>query len=270
MVVPTLLIACLGASCLLPSEGDPPATTSQPAITIAELAGIYSRPTFGMGGGTLTLTAEGRFSTTMHSCYGTYPLAAGVAKVVNEHLLLSPDGPRDIMQVDARGFGIVRWGECVYFVSEADKEKFCDRVNQRDAYFWARVLVYAGPPALGRKTGEGLPSVPKDWAPLILQKPVQGKIIEIVADDRARVDLGAESGVWKGMTLLVDATGHPGGTVMEVGPRTCIVTMKYISPEMLLAQYYRKKESPTEPHGFFKLGQTVRSRERDADRGDNP
>jgi hypothetical protein len=162
--------------------------------------------------------------------------------------LLSPEAPNE--QTSSKGipteFVVVRWGRCIYLVPEADKEKFCDCINFKaggnsgprgDTYF--RVCE-------GAKEVKGLPDVPKDWLPLLLKKPVHGKVIEVLEGRRARIDLGAESGVWKGMSFIVDTKNRNEDIflkVTEVGDKTCVVAGKYPRFETI----------------SFKMGQPVKS-----------
>jgi hypothetical protein len=77
------------------------------------------------------------------------------------------------------------------------------------------------------KKVSGLPGVPKGWDSLLLKKPLHGRVIEVLSGDRAKVDLGADSGVWKGMELWADAEGFGLVQVVEVGARSSIVSTKY-------------------------------------------
>jgi hypothetical protein len=60
-----------------------------------------------------------------------------------------------------------------------------------------------------------------------LKKPLHGKVIEVLGDDRARVDLGSDSGVWKGMQLWVDIEGFGLVQVLEVGAKNSVISIKY-------------------------------------------
>jgi hypothetical protein len=49
---------------------------------------------------------------------------------------------------------------------------------------------------------EGVPEVPTEWAPFLLQKPVAGTITEVLADHVAILSAGAKDGVKAGMEFV--------------------------------------------------------------------
>jgi hypothetical protein len=52
-------------------------------------------------------------------------------------------------------------------------------------------------------------------------------VIEVLNGDRAKVDLGADSGVWKGMELWTDTEGFGLVQVVEVGAKSSVISNKY-------------------------------------------
>jgi hypothetical protein len=192
---------------------------------------------------------------------------SGDAKVMNGHLLLSLDNPNDLSGTTGleADFVIVRWGQHLFLVPGAEKEDFCNGVNQGgEGLGGPRSNLYCRI-SKGDHKFTGVPSVPRDWAPLILQKPIEGKVIEVLAGGRARVDLGAESGVWKGMTLQVACTGRSDAVVTDVGPKTCVIATKYDKVELRWPKWSRSDPSASWGAILFKQGERVGSRLRKKD-----
>ncbi len=120
-------------------------------------------------------------------------------------------------------FVLIRWGERLQLVPSDKGPAYCNLVNLGWAarnpgrYFYLRV-------SKREQKADGLPSVPGAWKPMLLETPIHGKVINVMADGRARVDLGAEHGVWKGMYLVTDSGRSE---VLEVGATTSIIKWQY-------------------------------------------
>ena len=48
--------------------------------------------------------------------------------------------------------------------------------------------------ARGQNRHEGLPEVPPEWAPFLLQKPMKGVITDVIADQMAIMNVGGRDG----------------------------------------------------------------------------
>ena len=84
----------------------------------------------------------------------------------------------------------IRWGDRRYLIPEKGRLVFCSAVNQgavprymRSGPFSPRIGDVGSAPA-------GLPEVPPEWAPFLLQKPVFGAITEVLADQVAVLSAG--------------------------------------------------------------------------------
>ncbi len=66
------------------------------------------------------------------AAWGSYDQNTGQAKVVAGHLILKPERPnvREGFRGTATDFIMVRWGDRLYLISEAEKQEFCNEVNQ--------------------------------------------------------------------------------------------------------------------------------------------
>jgi hypothetical protein len=111
---------------------------------------------------------------------------------------------------------------------EAQRWEFCNQVNQGGeprsrpiGWFYLRQGDWD-------KKVTGLPSVPQEWDSLLLKKPLRGRVIEVLNGDRAKVDLGADIGVWKGMQLWTDTEGFGPVLVIEVGPKSSVNYPEYL------------------------------------------
>ncbi len=141
------------------------------------LAGIIGSYYHGNGLGIncyLDVKPEGRFSFLWRGCLGVYDKNEGGAKVVKNHLILTPEQPND--PSDSGGtptdFVPVRWGERLYLVPKDAGKAFCSLVNEG----WEPRSNIHGHVYLRRGDWEkkvtGLPIVPKEWESLFQQKPV--------------------------------------------------------------------------------------------------
>lgn len=228
MSMSKLTVFLASATCLA-MAGEVPKTENLPQNPIKAFAGEYY---FGDGTGvncSLTVNPEGRFSFRWRGCLGVYDQNQGEAKVEAEHLILKPERPnvREGFRGTPTDFLIVRWGDRTYLIPEADKEAFCNHVNQgteprakAHGSFYLRRGDW-------EKEVTGLPSVPKNWDSLLLKKPLQGQVIEVLGNDRAKVDLGTENGVWKGMELWADSEGFGLVQIVEVEAKNCVIETKY-------------------------------------------
>jgi hypothetical protein len=233
-------------------SGDVPRAREQPEKnTIAALAGDFYRGD-GLGMNcSLTINPGGYFSFQWRGCLGVYGQNKGRAKVVAGHLVLKPEQPnnQDGFGGTPTDFIPVRWGDRLYLVPAQDKGKFCNEVNQgTEPREGAHGLFYLRRDDWKKKV-TGWPVVPKEWVPLLLKKPLQGKIVEVLDGGRARVDLGVETGAWKDMELWVDTPEFGLVRVIEVEAKSCVVTASFPCLDKIA----------------FKNGQGVRSRLKESD-----
>src|SRR5262249_8681307 len=77
------------------------------------------------------------------------------------------------------------------------------------------------------QTAEGLPSLPQQWTPFLLKRPLRGQVIDVIDNGRGIVDLGSQEGVRVGMELLVeDGPACDLATVKRVEAHQCTVDVK--------------------------------------------
>jgi hypothetical protein len=229
----SLTVILASVACLAPS-GETPSTGDHPQSPIAAVAGDYY---FGDGLGvncSLSVKPEGRFSFVWRGCLGVYDENTGGAKVVAGHLILSPERPnvREGFRGTKTDFHVVRWGDRLYLIPEGDQQEFCNTVNQgREPRSGSHGRFYLRRGDWDKKV-TSLPSVPKEWEPLLLKKPLRGRVIEVLSGGRARVDLGADGGVWKGMELWTDTEGFGLVEVIAGGAKSSVIAHKYpdVSP----------------------------------------
>ena len=113
----------------------------------------------------LDVKPDGRFSFMWRGCLGVYGKNEGGAKLVNNHLLLTPEQPND-----SGGFGgtptdfvAVRWGNRFYLIPDESGKAFCDEVNrgwEPRSNAHGRFYLRRGD---WQKKVSGLPIVPKKW-----------------------------------------------------------------------------------------------------------
>jgi hypothetical protein len=130
----------------------------------------------------------------------------GRCSVADGVLRLVPEGPfsselRDMM---GNNFVPVRWEDRRYLIPEKERLVFCSAVNQGGSPRYMRSGPFTLSDADRRKPPKGLPEVPPEWAPFLLQKPVSGAITEILGDQVAILSAGAKDGLKAGMEFVRD------------------------------------------------------------------
>jgi hypothetical protein len=174
MSMSKLVISLLATTGLIPLESlyHPDA---QHDTTLAAVIGSYY---YGDGLGmnfSLVVKPEGRFSFVWRGCLGVYGTNEGSAKVVNDHLILTPEQPnesRGIKRIPTELIP-VRWGERLYLVPNEAGKAFCFEVNkEREPRTNAHGDYYLREGDWGRKV-TGLPNVPKEWESQLQRKPTE-------------------------------------------------------------------------------------------------
>jgi hypothetical protein len=177
------------------------------SVSFKELVGDYY---FGDGLGVncrLTLSKQGKFAFVWDGCLGTYGENKGSARVRDGVLHLAPVNPNAPENLGTpTDFFPVPWGARLYLIPTNKIVEFCSAVNQGDEprredhgdYYlrgndWAKAVA-------------GRPIVPWQWTRYLLDKPVTGKITELITKQEAWLDLGAEHGILQGMVLNAKTT----------------------------------------------------------------
>lgn len=209
------------------------------AATLNDISGEYY---FGDGLGmncTLKVYPNGRFSFLWTGCLGTYDKTQGKAILENDVLHLSPGTPT--VQKGVRGsrtnFFAIPWQGRMYLVH--DIVEFCSDINQgqeprdsRRGFYYLRTNDWEKPVT-------GTPQVPEAFSKYLLDKPVKGKISELLNEREAWVNLGSERGILPGMTLTARDQGAGFFTQLRVDAveaSRCRVTCKYRDPKLAVNQ----------------------------------
>jgi hypothetical protein len=173
MCISKLVVSLLSTACLVPAE-----SLSHPEVRDnRSLAGIIGSYYYGDGLGMncyLDVKPEGRFSFIWRGCLGVYGQNQGGAKVVKDHLILTPEQPNEPggFGGTATDFIPVQWGERLYLVPKDAAKAFCSLVNEgREprSNVHGRFYLRRGD---WEKKVTGLPIVPKEWESLLQKKPV--------------------------------------------------------------------------------------------------
>jgi hypothetical protein len=225
----SMLTVLLTSSVCLYQPWEIPPRSGPTTGTLTTVAGDYY---FGDGLGvncSLSIKLDGHFDFRWRGCLGVYDLNTGSATVVAGHLILTPERPnvREGFRGTATDFHLISWGDRLYLVPETERAAFCNAVNQGNeprSDMHGRFHLRANDPA---KKVTGLPAVPDTWRPLLLKKPLRGKVIEVLDDGRARIDIGAAQGAWKGMELWVETSVFGLVEVVDVSEEVCVIAPRY-------------------------------------------
>jgi hypothetical protein len=223
----------------------------RPADSMATLAGTYTF--YGNSPAPLlrlVLTAEGRFTVSSQNI-GVIEENRGRAEFREGHLILTPERPH--ADLKARGFSTKFTPiEGIVLVPEGREREVCNLVNlglPAHNLRWSTYLRESGVPA--GVPNIGAPRLPPEWAPMLLKAPIEGRVVEVLAADRARIDFGSDRGAMTGLVVWGDLTigsaigkGPWACTVVEVSPTESVIT---INP-------------PIYPALHFEVGKRVRTR----------
>ena len=137
--------------------------------------------------------------------------SGGRCSIVDGVLRLFPEGPfwSEMLDVMRNDFVPVRWGSRRYLIPEKERLVFCSIVNQRVLPRYMRSGPFSLDDIKREKLPDGLPEVPTEWAPFLLQKPVAGSITEVLADQVAIMTAGSKDGIKSGMEFVREHPRHP-------------------------------------------------------------
>jgi hypothetical protein len=194
---------------------------------------------------TMEIYRDGRFAYGWGADDGGFSREEGTIDVVGGLLTLSPD-PKQT-ETNRQGTLIhpryrpTRWGDRLYLLTEKDFPRFCDHINMgleprrvRSGPFFMKMsrkdLAREDMPDFAKAFGS--PDLSERWSRLVLKTPIQGKIVEVLDRDRARVDLGSEHGLRADIALFAEQPGGPRDdphlarlTVVELEPKRCLVAV---------------------------------------------
>jgi hypothetical protein len=203
--------ALIAPICLLAIASSSFAADPRPGA-FEEVAGEYYH---GDGTGvncTIKLSAAGKFDYEWRGCLGTYDKNEGGFTLKNGGITITPERPniREGFRGTPTEFFSVVWGSRKYLVPTNDMVEFCSAVNDgtepRDGN-WSHYDLRRND---WGKAVTGRPAVPEPWTKYFLNKPVRGKIMELLGKQEAWLDLGAGHGILPGMIL----TARDHGKVM--------------------------------------------------------
>ena len=172
------------------------------AVSFKDLIGDYY---LGDGLGvncSLTLAKQGKFAFIWRGCLGTYGENNGSAGVRDGVLHITPVKPNDPENLGTpTDFFPVRWGTRIYLIPTNNIVEFCSAVNRGSEPRRGEYGEYYLRRNDSAKAVAGRPTVPKQWTRYLLDKPITGKITELITKHEAWLDLGAEHGILQGMVL---------------------------------------------------------------------
>ncbi|HMC88244.1 MAG TPA: hypothetical protein VKI17_01795, partial [Gemmataceae bacterium] len=170
---------------------------------------------------------DGHFNFAWTGCPGFNEQSKGTAKLQKGWLILTPE-ERHV----AKGFAStpteflpLTWGSRAYLLAKDEFLDFCNAINQGreprtepDGLFCLRCGDWT-------TSVQGKPELPEEWAKYLLQKPLQGKIIEMIDARTGRLNLGETDGVRSGMILSAGRGGvvSYGMRVVSVEKGFCFV-----------------------------------------------
>jgi hypothetical protein len=235
-VIVALFVA---GSAFLPRAGDLNVHLDRAASTRPEFAGTFFWAN-GFESEILEIHPSGRFDLHYDCCTGGYHTSGG-ATLVDGHLDLNTDLIYVFLGAAAQRKLIpTRWGTRLYLVPSEHGRTFCDHVNLvgSSGHPGGVFFIRAGDE---EKKVIGLPDVPKEWRNMLLDRPLEGKIIAVMNPGRARVDFGSQQGVWKSMSIWANCDGSSWEEVVAVEATTCVIESNH-------------------PATVFKVGNRVSSR----------
>jgi len=265
-VVLTVLALCSATACLgeVEGRGDAEKRSERAEKTAAalhrsipeEIKALGNHPWagqyyFGDGLGvnvSLILAPQSGYLFEWHGCLGLYDRNYGAATWKKDRLRLSFTFPneRKGFQGIAEEFVPVAWGDRKYLIPVNDIVGFCNRVNDGFEPREGMHGFYLLRDGDEKKDVKGLPSVPEEFRPYLLARPIEAKIISVgqytthpsVCDWKFKLtpvtlNCGKNKGLLKGMELHVVEPEDvvESVEVTKVGAETAEATMTQIGEE---------------------------------------
>jgi hypothetical protein len=163
----------------------------------------------------LEVTREGRYHYQWHDDVITHEPhendrneSRGRCAVVDRTLRLFPEGPHSSSMPASLPNDLVpvRWGGRTYLVPENDRLVFCSVINRGDMPTNMRNGRFASIDHYSGKRPKGMPEVPEEWRPFLLQRPVTAAITELLPNQVVTINAGAKAGLEAGMEICCE---HP-------------------------------------------------------------
>ena len=168
----------------------------------------------------LRILADGRDSSVLTGCLGIYERESGYATLDGNRLTLRPVVSSEA--TNPRTYFRVRWGPRSYLIESDQLKEYCDEIIiGREPRSSLRGFYYLD---CVQTPVDGLPELPELGAAYLRQKFAVGRIIEVLKDDRVKIDLGSKDGVAVGEDLTIWYFGKFGSmwvTVTSVAETTC-------------------------------------------------
>lgn len=211
---------------LLPPQGDhdrshrfpPPRRSPKNA---AKCAGDYYQGS-GLGRNQyLRILPDGRYSYFWSGCTGIHERESGEARDIGGLIVLSAAESNASRM--ARVFVPARWGPRTYLIPLEEMSEFCEAITDgAEPRTEFRGRFYLDDPQ-SRVTG--VPSLPQPWASYLDQHLVLGKVVAVVDDFTARLDIGTYQGLQVDDVLVFRDSGQLASRVIvtAVEPRSCLV-----------------------------------------------
>lgn len=212
-------------------------TSAQETLGPSELAGTYISG-HNFGGSTVTLREDGTYRDSSGSCTftteesGTFIVSNGTVRFKMLKYIGRQNGSeQDVDLFDAQArmkfFGYrdsdpiwpltteyalraVTWGERIYLLDEKNFDDFARAINlglepRSDSTSEPYVGSFYLRKGDEKKDVSGMPSLPKQWLSLLLEKPVTAKIVSVYGDEHAMIaiiDKGSRHGLKAGVTMI--------------------------------------------------------------------
>jgi hypothetical protein len=97
---------------------------------------------------------------------------------------------------------VVKWGRRRYLVASEQFKAFCNAVNLGNEPRNSELGDFALGEGQHVIAVTGRPGVPERWSQYLLKAPVTGKVIELLPNSKAKVNVGRKEGLREGMALV--------------------------------------------------------------------
>lgn len=213
-----------------------PSRSSSPSLAELQASYSYSQT---YGGYLLSVNADGKFSFTSSGCTGatietgSYTYDGGVLTLTTEaqrqhSFSTSSDDDDDKSETEegedaqpkteeesaaddeptVRRFNVVAWGARLYLMHQRDEEDFIKAINAgdepRDSQTqrpYENTGVFMLRDGDEEKSVSGLPALRAELLERLALMPLTAKIINVISDERAMINIGSAQGVKKGLVF---------------------------------------------------------------------
>lgn len=178
----------------------------------------------------LQISSDQRFTYVLWTDVGTMESARGRVEAGQDGISFIPDPGSKLCDGSSirKKWQAIPWGERLYLLEETEMLDFVNQVNRGSEPRSTPLGAFYLRDGDQKRPASGKPAVPARWRDYVLDRPASGRVVALLGDRLAEVDIGYRQGIRPGMVLL----GQRGPdewmmvTVTSVEKECCVITIE--------------------------------------------